>query len=194
MTCMPWGTVHALLMQGLSVIEGFKVIHYRRPLIGCCQLTVLRAEDVIKLFGVSESDIDCAGLRLRLAEVFKLGGSGGLGVGVKELPKYVPIEPVNGWFRLGPGPYLIRYAEYVRIPNGYVGLAIQRSTLVRMGATLYTAVWDPGYEGRGAGLLVVHNPYGVRIEVGAQVAQLVLIRMSGETKYVYRGTYLGEGR
>jgi len=155
---------------------------------------VVAPEDLAVLLGVEPSRLDCAGMRLTLAEVCLIDGSGFLGRSVKGLPNYVEVSPVNGVYELGPGPYLVRYGEYVRIPNGYVGLAIRRSTLLRMGATLYTAVWDPGYEGRGAGLLVVHNPRGIRVERGAQIAQLVLIKMSRETKYVYRGTYLGEGR
>ena len=157
-------------------------------------MVVVAPEELIKLLGISEDMLDCAGMKLTLAEVYSLSSEGCLRVSTKELPKYSEVKPVGGIYYLEPGPYLIRYGEFVRIPNGYVGFAIRRSSLLRMGAVLYTAVWDPGYEGRGAGLLVIHNPYGVRIERGAQIAQLVLIRMSKETKYIYRGTYLGEGR
>jgi dUTP pyrophosphatase len=73
-----------------------------------------------------------------------------------------------------------------------IALAIPRSTLLRSGATLFTAVWDPGCEGRGEGLLVVFNPYGVEIERRAQIAQLVFIRLDRETKFVYRGSYQRE--
>ena len=63
---------------------------------------------------------------------------------------------------------------------------------MRIGASLYTAVWDPGYEGRGSGLLVVHNKNGIYIEKGAQIAQLVFIRMNKPTKKLYRGSYFRE--
>jgi len=155
-------------------------------------LDVLRSEDVMALFGVDSGSVDCAGLKLTLAEVFRIFSPGRLGVGVRELPRYEEVIAKDGWFYLEPGPYLIKYGEYVRIPNGYVGLAIQRSSLLRMGASLYTAVWDPGYEGRGSGLLVVHNPKGIWLEKGVQIAQLVMIKMTGKTSMLYRGTYYKE--
>ena len=155
-------------------------------------MDVLRPEDVMALFGVGSSSVDCAGLKLTLAEVFRISGHGRLGVDVRELPRYEVVNAEDGWFYLEPGPYLAKYSEYVRIPNGYIGLAIQRSSLLRMGVSLYTAVWDPGYEGRGSGLLVVHNPKGVWLEKGVQIAQLVMIKMTGKTSMLYRGAYFRE--
>ncbi len=156
-------------------------------------MVILTFEDLKKLFNLSDDAIDHAGLKLTLGEVFKLKGTGKLGIKSKELPAYEPLSPdSNGWYYLSPGPYFIKYNEYIRIPNGYVGFAIQRSSLIRMGVTLYTAVWDPGYEGRGSGLIVVHNPYGIYIERGAQVAQLVIVKMSSTTRRLYRGTYYKE--
>jgi len=46
--------------------------------------------------------------------------------------------------------------------------------------------------GRGYGLLVVYNSHGIRIRRGAQVAQLVFIKMMERSVKVYRGTYFGE--
>lgn len=143
------------------------------------------------LLNVGVDKIDCAGLKLTLNSIYRYEGRGTLGVKDRALPSYVEIS-CDPWCDLGPGAYFIRYNEYVKIPNGYMGLAIPRSSLIRMGATIYTAVWDPGYEGRGAGMLVVFNPNGVRLEKNVQVAQLVLFKMSGETSYYYRGIYKGE--
>ena len=155
-------------------------------------LVVLTPEEVAKLFNVSMDRVDCAGLKLTLSKVFRISGMGYLGISNRELPKYDEVPEREGWFKLGPGPYLVKYNEYIKIPNGYIGLAIQRSSLLRMGVSLYTAVWDPGYEGRGSGLLVVHNPNGIMLQRGVQVAQLVIIKMSGTTVKLYRGAYLRE--
>lgn len=95
-------------------------------------------------------------------------------------------------FSLPPGAYIVRYREYVKIPDDCIALAIPRSSLLRMGATLYTAVWDPGYKGRGYGLLAVFNNRGIVLEKGAQIAQLVYIKMTGRTSFTYRGTFYGE--
>ena len=155
-------------------------------------MTVLRPEDLVELLGVSYKETDCAGLKLHLDRIYVLETHGHLGLEDRVLPKYREIAPVDGSFKLGPGPYYVKYKEWIEIPNGYMGLAIQRSSLIRMGTTLYTAVWDPGYRGRGSGLLVVHNPHGIIIDKGAQIAQLVLFRMTGETRKTYNGYYQGE--
>ncbi|MEM2452891.1 MAG: deoxyuridine 5'-triphosphate nucleotidohydrolase, partial [Ignisphaera sp.] len=91
-----------------------------------------------------------------------------------------------------PGGYRIRYREIVKVPENTIAIAIPRSTLLRIGATIHTAVWDPGYEGRGEGLLVVFNNHGIEIEHGAQIAQLVFISLDRITRYIYRGSYFRE--
>jgi len=155
-------------------------------------LTVLRPEDLVELLGVRLDDTDCAGIKLHLDQVYSLGSNGRLGINDRKLPEYREIEAFDNIYRLGPGPYYVKYREWIEIPNGFIGLAIQRSSLIRMGATLYTAVWDPGYKGRGSGLLVVHNPHGIEIEKGAQIAQLVFFKMTGTTRKTYNGYYQGE--
>ena len=155
-------------------------------------LTVLRPEDLVELFGIRLEETDCAGIRLHLDQVYSLESNGRLGVSGRKLPEYHEIKAHSNIYRLGPGPYYVKYREWIEIPNGFIGLAIQRSSLIRMGATLYTAVWDPGYKGRGSGLLVVHNPHGIEIERGAQIAQLVFFKMTGTTRRTYNGYYQGE--
>jgi dUTP pyrophosphatase len=59
---------------------------------------------------------------------------------------------------------------------------------MRNAAMLHTAVWDAGYEGRGEGLLAVHE--GIEIEPDARVAQLVLAEADHEG--TYDGSYQGE--
>ena len=84
----------------------------------------------------------------------------------------------------------VRYGEPVRIPTGHVGFVLPRSTLLRNGCTLDTAVWDAGYEGVGEGRLDVGH--GIDIEAGARIGQLVLARADHEG--TYDGTYQGENR
>jgi dUTP pyrophosphatase len=93
-------------------------------------------------------------------------------------------------YYLEPGGYVVRYAELVEIPDGHVGFVYPRSSLMRNGCMLNTAVWDAGYEGRGEGLLQVHHD--VELERGARVAQLVFAAADHET--TYDGSYQGENR
>jgi dUTP pyrophosphatase len=155
-------------------------------------LVVIRPEDLSLLLGIPEDKLDCAGLRLTVKSIYRVYGRGELRVSNKKIPLYIEVLSDNNTYFLEPGAYIVRYNEYVRIPNGYIGLAIPRSSLLRMGATIHTAVWDPGYEGMGIGLLIVYNNEGVIIEKNAQVAQLVYLKMSGLTRHVYEGAFKGE--
>ena len=143
--------------------------------------------------GAGEEQVQPAGVDLRVGEVEVLDGPGRLLVSGKHLPPARRLEPVGGAWLLGPGSYRIRFQDPVRVPGDAVGLCFPRSSLLRMGAALYCAVWDPGYEGRGQALLVVYNPHGVEVEVGARIAQIVFIRLVEKPGALYRGSYHGEG-
>ena len=154
---------------------------------------ILRAEDLVKLLNISETDIDVSGLKLTVFKIYRVKGKGIISLDSKEIPSYEEVPLVaNKLYTLQQGAYVVRYAEEVRIPEDCIALAFPRSSLLRMGATLHTAVWDPGYRGRGIGLLVVYNPYGIIIEKGAQIGQLIFIKMVGKIKRLYSGTYQGE--
>jgi len=96
-----------------------------------------------------------------------------------------------GYIDLIPGPYLITYNEVVHLPKNIMALAAHRSSLLRCGVTVGTAVWDAGYEGRSQSLLVVHNPLGFRLQKNARIIQLVFFQLSQETEG-YQGKYQGE--
>lgn len=157
-------------------------------------MTVLRPEDIMSILGVKESELDCSGLKMTVGEIYRFNGRGKILANNKGLPPYEELVPINNIFYLEQGAYLVRYREYVKIPEDCIALVFPRSSIMRIGATLYTAVWDAGYEGRGVGLLVVHNPYGIVLEKGAQIGQLVFIKLTEKTSRLYRGTYYKEGR
>jgi len=92
---------------------------------------------------------------------------------------------------LAPGSYLITYNEIVHLPKNIMALGRPRSSLLRCGVNVGTAVWDAGYEGRSQSLLVVYNPRGFRLQKNARVTQLVFFELTGETEG-YRGVYQGE--
>jgi dUTP pyrophosphatase len=73
-----------------------------------------------------------------------------------------------------------------------MALAYPRSSLLRCGVTLHTAVWDPGYSGRAEALLVVHNTHGFRLGRAARIAQLVFTRLGDSVDRPYEGRYHGE--
>ena len=92
---------------------------------------------------------------------------------------------------LAPGIYSVTYNEVVHLPRDIMALARPRSSLLRCGVTVGTAVWDAGYSGRSQSLLVVYNPQGFQLQRNARIVQLVFFRLTQETEG-YRGTYQGE--
>lgn len=127
------------------------------------------------------------GVDLRVGELFRVVGPGAVGertvLGEREP---VPLAPGT---LLPPGAYVVRYREAVEVPPGHVGRIYPRSSLLRNGAMLYTALWDTGYRGRGEGLLVLWAP--LRLEPGARVGQFVL--ETADAAGSYAGQWQGEG-
>ena len=97
-----------------------------------------------------------------------------------------------GWVALAPGPYLVTFNEVVNLPPDLMALGRPRSSLLRSGVALHTAVWDAGYRGRSQSLLTVHNPAGFRLQRNARLAQLVFFRLSAPPGQGYQGQYQGE--
>ena len=93
----------------------------------------------------------------------------------------------GGFLMLGPGQYRIIYNEIVNLPKDIIGLGFPRSSLLRCGADIRTAVWDAGYSGRSESLLIVHNPHGLRLELNSRLLQLVFFKLDSET-----GGYAGD--
>ena len=96
-----------------------------------------------------------------------------------------------GFIDLLPGTYMITYNEIVHLPTNIAALARPRSSLLRCGVTVGTAVWDAGYSGRSQSLRGVYPPPGFRHQKHARVAQLIFFELDGGTEG-YRGTYQGE--
>ncbi len=165
---------------------------------------VLSRQDIEKLMKRSppllEGYVDLAtqlqpnGIDLTLREVAMLQFSGKIAASNSE--RYIPpLSPLiyDGldFLDLLPGAYIITYNEIVHLPNNVMALGRPRSSLLRCGVNIGTAVWDAGYSGRSQSLLVVYNPQGFRVQRNARVMQLVFFHLTGETDG-YRGAYQGE--
>jgi dUTP pyrophosphatase len=97
-----------------------------------------------------------------------------------------------GYLDLVPGSYLITYNEVINLPRNIMGLAFPRSSLLRCGISIHTAVWDAGYSGRGKSLMLVYNTMGFRVYRHARVVQLVFFRLSSEVFKGYNGVFQKE--
>lgn len=132
------------------------------------------------------------GVDLTLDAVWGFAAAGSLGRAAedRQLPERQALEfDATDWLHLEPGTYAIRYAEWVELPADCGGLCFPRSSLLRMGLHVPTAVWDAGYAGRGEGLLRVCNPHGVRLQRGARIVQLVVFRLTEPAGSTYQGAY-----
>ncbi|UCH56787.1 MAG: deoxyuridine 5'-triphosphate nucleotidohydrolase [Candidatus Bathyarchaeota archaeon] len=155
---------------------------------------LIEEEQLIANYIHRETQLQPSGFDLSLGEVLAYTGGGSVDFYNVErvIASTTPIEPDDlGWYDLDPGCYVIIYNEVVRIPLDIVALARTRSTLLRNGASVGTAVWDPGYQGRSSSLLVVHNPHGIRLKRDARVVQLIFFRTE-KVDEGYRGIYQKE--
>lgn len=133
------------------------------------------------------------GVDIRVDRVAALASRGALGADLREPAERSDLRPdADGWWDLAAGAYVIGYLERVNLPNGVMALARPRSSLLRSGVTVHTAVWDAGYSGRGEGLLHVLNPAGYRLQRGARVVQLVFMRLGAPAAEGYGGRYQHE--
>ena len=141
-----------------------------------------------------EEQVQPNGIDLTLREVAMLQSSGRIAVenSQRVVSDLAPLAFDGlGFIDLVPGIYSITYNEIVNLPKDVMALATPRSSLLRCGVTVNTAVWDAGYRGRSQSLLVVYNPQGFRVQRNARVVQLVFLRLTGETGG-YQGAYQGE--
>ncbi len=97
----------------------------------------------------------------------------------------------DGFLDLAAGIYMITYNEVVHLPKDIMALGRPRSSLLRCGVNVGTAVWDAGYSGRSQSLLMVHHPQGFRVQRNARITQLVFFTLAGESEG-YHGVYQGE--
>jgi dUTP pyrophosphatase len=135
------------------------------------------------------------GVELTLQRLERYASKGSLAFDNKERQNAQTEEVAfdeSGWADLEPGAYLVTFNEIVSIPKDSAAFARPRSSLLRSGASLQTALWDPGYRGRSQSLLVVHNPHGLRLKKNARLMQLVFLRLEGQAEKGYSGVYQGE--
>jgi dUTP pyrophosphatase len=131
-------------------------------------------------------------LTLREVAVIKTAGQIAAANSQRIVPGLSPLEfDGEEYLSLDPGTYIITYNEIVHLPKNIIALGRPRSSLLRCGVNVGTAVWDAGYEGRSQSLLVVYNPQGFRVQRNARLTQLVFFELTGESEG-YRGIYQGE--
>lgn len=135
------------------------------------------------------------GIELTLREVSRITTPGRIAVSNKDraVSELSTLEfGPDGFVFLEKGCYMVMFNEITNIPKDCFAFARVRSSLLRSGACIETALWDSGYSGRPSALLVVHNEKGMYLQRDARVIQLVFYRFSGEVAKTYSGVYQNE--
>jgi dUTP pyrophosphatase len=158
-------------------------------------LTGGEAQSLVQSMIEPETQTQMCGIELTVQRIERFSSAGAISFdnSERELPRTEPMDfDLSGWIELAPGAYLVTFNEIVKIPLDVAALARPRSTLQRCGATMETALWDPGYRGRSQSLLVVYNPQGLRLKRNARLMQLVFMNLCKEAEKGYTGRYQGE--
>lgn len=132
-------------------------------------------------------------LTLRTVESLKGLGAVDFDNSQRQVPQSENLEfDSGGWILLAPGTYKVTFNEIVNIPLDLAAIARPRSSLLRCGVTVESAVWDSGYRGRSESMLVVYNPYGFRVRKNARLLQLVFYSLQSKVEQGYNGRYQHE--
>ncbi|NYZ76684.1 deoxyuridine 5'-triphosphate nucleotidohydrolase [Candidatus Micrarchaeota archaeon] len=145
---------------------------------------------------ISDSQYQPAGIDVTLKEARAFSSAGKIDFdnSSRKISDTVLLEYANDEVHLKPGSYKVVFNEYVKIPADVAAMCLPRSSLLRCGANLDCALWDPGYEGRSEALLVVYNEHGIILKRNAKIGQLVFIKLSEKASSLYEGKYKGENR
>ena len=142
-----------------------------------------------------DEQVQPCGIDFRILRIDRLLTAGRMGVNADDRTLSA-TETVgfgsDGWIFLEAGSYLVTCCEIVNMPLDLMALAQPRSSLLRSGVSLPTAVWDPGYRGRSQALLMVQNPAGYHIQQYARFMQMVFFRLSNPAPEGYSGRYQDE--
>ncbi|WP_168168621.1 deoxyuridine 5'-triphosphate nucleotidohydrolase [Methanopyrus sp. SNP6] len=134
---------------------------------------------------LDENQYQPAGIDLKLDRVFRLEGQSALLEGDdKRLPEYREVETESGVFELEPNvPYVLELAPELEVPEDTAALFLPRSTLLRSGVSVHTALGDPGFRGKIRVLAVNHHTAPYRVARGERVVQAVFLRAEDAGRY-----------
>lgn len=139
-----------------------------------------------------EEQIQPNGIDLRLAKVTCVEGKAILPREGKMLYKDLRgtnVPFIGGYAPLAKGSqYLVDFHEYISVPDGFCAIMIPRSSLLRAGIYITSALWDTGFSGQLGGSLRPLN--NIDIEFGARLAQIVIIKSEFNGKR-YDGRWQG---
>ncbi len=141
------------------------------------------------------SQLQPNGFDLTLREVLQFTSAGAVHSGTtpSTLAQSISMPfDSEGKLHLAKGTYMVTLNEVVNLPHQVMALARPRSSLLRSGVAIHTAVWDAGYRGRSQALLTVYNPLGYGLARDARILQMVFLHLARPVNEGYQGRFLNE--
>lgn len=116
-----------------------------------------------------------------------------ISVGIYNDTKFIPpkteLKPnSSNIYELKPNiPYWIQIEPIMSIEEGIAQFYLPRSSLLRMGVTLHTALGDSGFKGHLLFLAINHTPYNINLAKGERIA--TAINFEVDSAGLYDGDY-----
>lgn len=148
-----------------------------------------------------ESDYQPSGLDLRVEKVYIITEDVPSGIidGIKVIPEHSEIKPKdypeynfeNCWKIEYNKPYIFEVQKQITIGKNNAQFYLPRSTLLRQGVNVYTALGDTGYTGHLSFMVINHRKGDFYISKGERFAQLIDFQVQ-DTDKEYDGDYQEE--
>lgn len=151
--------------------------------------------------GLDENQYQPAGIDLKLGKVMILDESEevyGISGNVKQLPdhKLIPETAVTikastletGWLIEPHIPYIGVTKEKIKIDSNAAQIYFPRSSLLRAGVDVRTALGDPGFNGHLSFLIINHSNKPFFLKKNERFAQMIDIQVQGSIND-YDGDY-----
>lgn len=88
----------------------------------------------------------------------------------------------------GGKSYVVNFRETISVQDGFCAIIVPRSSLLRTGTLITSALWDTGFNGKLGGVIRPLND--LKIEPGARLAQVLFLQAEFNGKR-YEGRYQG---
>jgi len=159
-------------------------------------LGLIQNEDMVSGYSSLEDQLQPNAFDLRLDNVYEYNDTGYIGyLKDRRIPDYKTVnyfEGLDNMYFLPQGVYAFDIMEVIKLPLNVCAITIQRSSIMRCGCITNVGWWDSGYNGKGFSQLMVNNKFGLYINKGVKIIQMVFLRNTKETEG-YNGLYQGEG-
>ncbi len=139
-----------------------------------------------------EKQLQMVSVDLTLAGLRKPFSAGIISEKERQLPEFKDVCPDKcGTFRIPPGCYSAIFNEGIEMPENATAFIVQRSSLNRSLAVIFSSVIDPGYNASNlSASLYVFNPHGIVLEKNSRVASIYFL--SCAPNKLYDGFYQNE--